>query len=71
MFNICLFFQNKKNYYIGNLMAMSIVHGGSGFPYMASPMYEYLCGTDMSEIKVNKFDVPNTEVKHLFDQVNT
>lgn len=50
-------------------MAMSLVHGGSGFPYFAVPVYNYLCGMDIQCIKVNTYDIPEMEVKTLLYQV--
>lgn len=43
------YLQAKKFFYVGNLMAMSLLHGGCGFPYLAPPMYQYLCGVDISQ----------------------
>ena len=48
-------------------MAMSLVQDGSGFPYMAPPLFEYLCG--MSTIDMTKEDVPSYEVQQLLQQV--
>ena len=48
---------------------MSLVQGGSGFPYMAPPMYDYLCGIDILSIKVILDDVPSCEVRKLLQQV--
>ena len=50
-------------------MAMSLVQGGSGFPYMAPPMYDYLCGVEIPSIKVAIDDVPSCEVRQLLQQV--
>ena len=52
-------------------MAMCLLHGGSGFPYLAPPMYDYLCGEDASSIKVSAEDVPNVEVTQLLQKVTT
>ena len=41
-----ILFQTNKFLYVGRLMAISLVQGGSGFPFFAQPMYEYLCGVD-------------------------
>lgn len=48
-------------------MAMSLVQDGSGFPYVAPPLFEYLCG--MSTIDMTKEDVPSYEVQQLLQQV--
>ena len=34
-------------------------------PYLAPPMYEYLCGWDVTSISVADLDVPNYEVREL------
>jgi hypothetical protein len=52
-------------------MAMSLVHGGSGFPFFAPPMYQYLCGMEVSSIDVRMEDVPNLEVRSLLEKVYT
>ena len=51
------------------LMSMSIANGGNGFPYLAPPMYEYLCGWDVTSISVADLDVPNYEVRELLSKV--
>ena len=61
--------QSKKFYYVGKLMAMGLANGGSGYPYMAPPMFEYLCGADIAEICVTDLDVPNLEVRQLIQKV--
>jgi len=50
-------------------MAMSLVQGGSGFPFLAPPMYDYLCGREISTIEVCMQDVPNLEVLSLLEKV--
>ena len=50
-------------------MAMSLVQEGSGFPYFAPPVYEYLCGAELSSIKVTVDDVPNLEVRAFIEEV--
>lgn len=70
-FNFLVWFlQAKKFYHVGQLIAISLVNGGSGFPYMAPPMYQYLCGVDMSENKVSLEDVPSFEVKEMLQKVS-
>ena len=56
-----------KFWYAGHLMAMSLVQDRSGFPYMAPPLFEYLCA--MPTIDVTKKDVPSYEVQQLLQQV--
>ena len=62
--------QADKFYHVDKLMAMAIVQGGSGFPFFASSVYAYLCGSPLAAIKVPTEEVPNFEVKVLLDQVN-
>lgn len=54
---------------MGQLMAMSLVQEGSGFPYIAPPVYEYLCGAELSTIDPTIEDVPNLEVKSFIEEV--
>ena len=64
-----ILFQTNKFVHVGNLMAMSLLQGGSGFPYLAPPMYDYLCGENASSIKVSAEDVPNVDVTLLLQKV--
>ena len=50
-------------------MVLSLVHGGSGFPFLAKSTYEYLCGLPLSSITVANDEVPSYEVKALLDKV--
>ena len=50
-------------------MAMSLVQGGSGFLYIAPPMYDYLCGIDILSITLTLDDVPSCDVRKLLQQV--
>ena len=64
-----LFSQRKKFFYMGQLMAMSLAQEGSGFPYIAPPVYEYLCGAQLSTIDPTVEDVPNLEVKSSTEEL--
>ena len=50
-------------------MAMGLVQGCSGIPFLSPPAYEYLCGKDVLSIAVTLQDVPLYEVRELLDQV--
>ena len=50
-------------------MAVSVLQDGSGFPYFALPVYQYVCGADIATIDVQVEDVPNIEVKALIEEV--
>ena len=45
-------------------MAMGVVQGSSGFPFMALPMYKYLNGSEISSITIEIDDKPNEGI-HL------
>ena len=62
--------QEGKYFKVGQLMAMAIVQGGSGFPFFAPSVYKYLCGSRLEEICVEVDEVPNIEVKQLLHQVS-
>lgn len=50
-------------------MAMSVIQGGSGFSFMALPMYEYLCRKDIPFINIEIDDVPNEAIQYLLQEV--
>ena len=50
-------------------MAMGLANGSSGYPFMALPMYRYLCGEEITSICVSDTDVPNFEVRELLQKV--
>ena len=50
-------------------MAMSLAQDGSGFPFFAPPLYQYICGTEISSVKIAADDVPKVEVKAFLDEV--
>ena len=66
-----ILFQTNKFEHVGKLMAMSLIQGGSGFPYLAPPMYDYLCGKDAISIEVSAEDVPSIDVTQLLQKVTT
>ena len=67
---LCLTMQTKKFYNVGHLMARSLVQGGSGLPFFAPPMYQYICGVEMSSIAVSMQDVPNLEALNLLEKIS-
>ena len=54
---------------IGILMAVSLVQGGSGYPFFAPAIFEYLAGTDICAITPSLQDVPSAEVQQLIAEV--
>ena len=54
--------------YSGLLIAMSIIHSGSGCPFIAPTLYSYICGQNSSEIPIEIDDIPDADVRN---QTNT
>ena len=52
------------------MMAMSLTQGGSGFQYIAEPMYDYLCGKEITSINITVEDVTNGEVRNLIEKLH-
>ena len=52
-------------------MALSLLNGGSGFPFLAESTYEYLCGVPLSSVTVLDNEIPSYEVKELLDKVSS
>ena len=50
-------------------MALCLMQGGGGFPFLSKSIYDYSCGIPLSSIKVLTTEVPNYEVKVLLDKV--
>ena len=58
-----------KYYKIGQLMAMSILQQGSGFPFIAPCVYQYISDVSLSSIDISIEDVLNVEVRSIIDKV--
>ena len=52
------------------LMAMSIVQDGSGFSFLARPVYEYICGVEIPQIAIADEDVPDYDVRKMIEEVH-
>lgn len=52
------------------LMAMSIVQDGSGFSFLAPPVYQYICGVDIPRIAIADEDVPDYDVRKIIEEVH-
>ena len=61
--------QSGKFKAVGELMAVSIVQGGSGFPFFSECMFKYLCGADIRSIRISLCEVPHYSVKTLLEKV--
>ncbi len=61
--------QGMKYYQIGQLMAMAVVQGGSGFQFLAPCIFQYFCGVEVSAILVDPQDVADSNVRTLLEKV--
>ena len=48
---------------------MSITQGGSGFPFLARPVYEYITTGKYTNITVEANDIPDVTLKFAFEKV--
>ena len=49
---------------------MSLLQDGSGIPFLAPPVFQYLCGTSAEHVQVCIDDSPTLEVKGLVQSVS-
>ena len=61
--------QAKKFEKLGQLMVMSVAQGGSGFPFFAPCVFDYICGMEVNEIFVDVHHVPDYEAYELLCKV--
>jgi hypothetical protein len=54
---------------LGVVVGVSLVQGGSGYPFFAPAVYSYLCGQDISRIKVEIGEIPDLELKDFLEKV--
>lgn len=54
---------------LGELIAASVVQGGSGLHLFNAAVYQYLCGNEVSTITPKMEEVPDREVKDVLEQV--
>ena len=50
-------------------MGMSVVQGGSGYPFFSPPIYDYICGTDLGLIIVECNEIPDPEIQSTIQKV--
>ena len=49
---------------------MAIVQAGSGFPYLADTVYEYIRAANITSVSSMKdYEIPNMELKQLVQKV--
>lgn len=51
------------------LIGMSLVQGGSGFPFFAPSVYEYICGKELCSITIGRDEIPCSEVNNTLTKV--
>ncbi len=51
-------------------MAMAVAQDGSGFPFFATCLYDYICGKDLTDIEVDIEMVPDAEAYILLSEVS-
>ena len=66
--NVC-FFQSQAFRTIGVLMGVSIMQGGSGYPFFAPCVYDYLCGKQPWELNVSREEIPDTGIVSILENV--
>ena len=54
---------------IGLLAGMSLLEGGSGFPFLAPSIYQYVCGVNLSEIHSSLEEIPDAQLKLKLEEV--
>ena len=54
---------------IGILVGMSIIQGGSGYPFFSPSVYEYICGKELDTIRPALEEVPNLSLQAMLSQV--
>ena len=48
---------------------MSIIQGGSGYPFFAPSLYQYICGKDVCSISPELIEVPDLELRTVLEKV--
>ncbi len=66
---LLLFSQERDYYNVGMYVAASIIQGGSGFPFLAEPVYAYLCTGNTTGITLSNNDIPHTMLKLACEKV--
>ena len=61
--------QENKFFCIGQLMVMTIVNCGSGYPFLAPSVFSYLCGLPIADIVVGTEEVPDYEIRAVIEKV--
>ena len=52
-------------------MGCSLINGGSGYPFLSPPIYQYIAGTPLQDVTASIQHVPTQNVKAVLDKVHT
>ena len=61
----------KKYFYAGQLIALSLANGGPGFPCLSEAVYSYLCYGLNLRVYPSMDDLPDDDIKDKLEQVCT
>ena len=61
--------QDKDLYYFGIYIAISIIQGGNGFPFLAEPVYSYMCTGTATGIEILTKDIPDPTLLYIIEKV--
>ena len=65
---ISLAFQNNDFHILGVYTVLSILHGGTGLPFLAKPVFDYLSTGHYSAI-VQETEIPDVSLRFLIKKV--
>ena len=51
------------------LIGVSLMQGGSGYPFFAPSVYDYICGIDVCSITVGPDEIPNPDITEMLQKV--
>lgn len=50
-------------------MAMAIVQGSTGFPFLSNAMYHYMCNVPLSSLHLSVEEIPDQTARQFAEQV--
>ena len=51
------------------LIGISLVQGGSGFPFFAPSIYDYISGVDLCSIVIQRDEIPDSDIALTLEKV--
>lgn len=67
MYNF-FFIQNRDFYNLGRYTGMSIMQGGNGFPFFATPVYDYYCYGKSTGFSVSNKELPDSTLAYIVEK---